>query len=234
MVTGVSMAVARGSWFGLIGANGSGKTTLLRAVAGRLEISGGSCILDGAELAGDRMRRARATGFAPAVETLPGGVTAREVLGMVARGGDALAALGDLRDALGIAALLDRPIGQCSAGMRQRISIACGFAAGHDFVILDEPFNWLDPVAAYDVRAALRARVDAGLTLITALHDLPTLAASCDKGVLLSAGTVALPLDREALQLGRRDIHAFEQQMIDILRGDRVEPPATDASAAGV
>jgi len=49
--------------------------------------------------------------------------------------------LGTLHEALGLAAPLDRWIGDCSVGMRQRITIAAAFAGGHPLVILDEPFN---------------------------------------------------------------------------------------------
>ncbi|QAY79684.1 ABC transporter ATP-binding protein [Sphingosinicella sp. BN140058] len=226
-VKDVTLTVERGTWFGLIGANGSGKTTLLRAISGRLDLAGGTCIIGGEDLSRDRMRRAQRTGFAPTGEALPNSLTGGQILDLVARGAtDPLRSLGAIGEALAIHALLDRRVGECSAGMRQRISIACAFAAGHEFVILDEPFNWLDPVAAYDLRLALRARVDAGLTLVTALHDLPTLAASCDAGVLLSGGRVALALDREALSMGRQDLGAFERHMIQVLRRDRLPSPA--------
>lgn len=211
--------IAAGSWFGLIGANGSGKTSLLRAIAGRLPIDAGRCRIGGVDLAADRVARARAIGFAPSIDMLPGALLAREALGIVAGEVDAgLAALGPLRMALGIDDLLALRIGRCSAGMRQRIAIACAFAAGHRTIVLDEPFNWLDPVAAYDVRQALGAMVKDGLTLLTALHDLTTLAAACGEGALLSGGAVARAIDREAMREARRDPAAFERRTIDLLR----------------
>jgi ABC-type multidrug transport system ATPase subunit len=227
-VRDVTLAAQRGTWFGLIGANGSGKTTLLRAVAGRLDIAEGQCWIDGVDLSRDRRARAAAIGFAPTAAALPAALSAREILTLAARGaGDPLASLGSLGDALGISALLPRRIGHLSAGMRQRVAIACAFVGRHSTVILDEPFNWLDPVAAYDLRAALRARVKAGLTLITALHDLSTLAASCDEGLLLSTGRIALTLSGEDLYKGRTNLTAFEHHMIQVLRGgDALLTPA--------
>lgn len=118
-----------------------------------------------------------------------------ELLEFAAGGIDvALANLGTVGDALGIAEIRDRWIADCSAGMRQRAAIAIGLAGGHATVILDEPFNWLDPVAAFDLRKAMRARVDGGLTLITALHDLATLVHECDDGAMLCNGGVTLRL----------------------------------------
>jgi ABC-type multidrug transport system ATPase subunit len=103
--------------------------------------------------------------------------------------------------------------------MRQRIAIACAFAGGGDAVVLDEPFNWLDPVAAYDVRTAFRSMVDEGKLLVTALHDLTTMVAACDRGLLLSAGKVALAIGEPELAAARRDPGAFEHRMIAALRG---------------
>jgi ABC-type multidrug transport system ATPase subunit len=217
-VRDAGFTVEAGSWFGIIGANGSGKTSLLRAVAGRLPIRSGRIWIEEREVE-DRAERARRIGFAPDAAMLPAVLTAREILRIVAGDPDeALAAIGPIGAALGIDGLLDRSIGGCSAGMRQRIAIACAFAGGKRIVILDEPFNWLDPLAAYDTRRALRAMVDRGLTLVTALHDLGTLAGSCDAGALLAEGEVKLLLDRDRLAASRVDPAGFERETIGYLR----------------
>jgi ABC-type multidrug transport system ATPase subunit len=221
VVDGVELEVCSGCWCGVIGANGSGKTSLLRAIAGRLPFAAGRCLIDGVDMAGDRAARAARIGFAPPIEALPGALRARDVLALA--GGRlemALEYLGPLRRALAIDGLIGRDIGACSAGMRQRVAIACAFAGGQDAVVLDEPFNWLDPVAAYDVRIALRRMVGDGLMLVTALHDLATLVAACDQGLLLSAGRVALMIDQTRLAQARHDPGAFERRMIDALRAD--------------
>lgn len=219
VVQGVDLTIARGSWFGLIGANGSGKTSLLRALAGRLPFASGSCRVDGEELVEDRTARALRFGFSPPANTLPDTLRGRDVLELV--GGsmdDVHSRLGKLHEALGLAPLLDRWIGDCSAGMRQRIAVAAAFAGGHPLVILDEPFNWLDPVAIFDSREVLRGMVDGGLTLITALHDLGTLASVCDAGLMLADGKAALALDEDMLRAAARNPQAFERQTIDCLR----------------
>jgi ABC-type multidrug transport system ATPase subunit len=219
-VRGVSIEIPRGGWFGLIGANGSGKTSLLRALAGRLPIRSGRIWLGEVEVGQDRAARARAIGFAPDGTMLPDALSVRELLALAAENAEAaLAALGPLREALGIDSLLDWRIGSCSAGMRQRVAIACAFAGGRKLVILDEPFNWLDPLAAYDTRTALKAMVDGGLTLVTALHDLATLAASCDAGALLAGGQVAMRIEEVDLVAAVRDPLGFERETIAWLRG---------------
>jgi len=219
VVRDVDLALSAGTWLGLIGANGSGKTSLLRALAGRLPFAGGACVIDGADLAQDRLARAGRFGFAPPADRLPEALRVRDLLALV--GGDLDATrdrLGLIRTVLGIDSLIDRWVGDCSAGMRQRAAIALAFAGGHSLVVLDEPFNWLDPVAAFDLRHALRTLVDGGLTLVTALHDLGTLATACDEGMMLADGRVALAIDRAMLERASRDPQAFERQTIDLLR----------------
>ena len=219
IVQHVSAAIARAGWFGVIGANGSGKTTLLRAIAGRLPIGGGSCMVFGDEQADDRGARAQAIGFAPPIEHLPSLLRVHELLDLA---GDPVEVQqernAELWQALGIGELLDVPAGECSSGMRQRAALALAFAVPSRIVILDEPFNWLDPVAAFDFRIALAQMVNEGLTLITALHDLTTLCGFCDSGIVLTKGRLSLQLDEARLRAGRNDAARFERELVAALR----------------
>jgi ABC-type branched-subunit amino acid transport system ATPase component len=138
-------------WIGVIGANGSGKTTLLRALGGRLEVAAGAITIDGHACAGDRAARALRIGFAPEIAALPPELTGRDLLSLVARPLTAAIddpALAPLRAALGLDAFWHRRVGTWSAGMRQRLPVYAAFAGGQRIVILDEPFNWLDPVSS--------------------------------------------------------------------------------------
>lgn len=219
VVAELSATVAQASWFGIIGANGSGKTSLLRAVAGRLPIAGGRCEVLGRECAGDRRARAKAIGFAPPIDALSSTLQIGQLLELA---GDPIAVQrqrsGALWQALQIDRLLGVSAGECSSGMRQRASIALAFATPAPIVILDEPFNWLDPVAAFDTRAALAAMVQGGTTLVTALHDLTTLCGYCDSGLVMSKGRVNLDLATSALRTGRADAAEFEQALVAALR----------------
>lgn len=219
IVQDVSAAVMPASWFGVIGANGSGKTTLLRAIAGRLPIAQGRCAVFGEERAQDRGARAQAIGFAPPIEHFPASLRLRQLLELA---GDPIEVQHQrnrlLWDALGLKELLDIPAGECSSGMRQRAAIALAFAKPCPIVILDEPFNWLDPVAAFDVRAVLARLVAEGLALITALHDLTTLCGYCDRGIVMAKGRVSLTLDTDRLRAGRNDPVRFESDLVAALR----------------
>jgi ABC-type multidrug transport system ATPase subunit len=217
-VDAISLAVPKSTWFGVIGANGSGKTSLLRALCGRLPCEIESCVIDGTELRALPRERAQRLGFMVPAEALPGPLTCEQVFSLIEPNSDQWRTkIGAVWHALGIDRLLGRRIATCSAGMRQRIAIGAGLLSGNGTVVLDEPFNWLDPVAALDLRAALRTQVECGLTLITALHDMITLSA-CDSGILLGKGKIVKTLGSADITAGRASPFTFEQDLIEELR----------------
>jgi ABC-type multidrug transport system ATPase subunit len=218
----VSFAIEGGGWTGLVGANGSGKTSLLRAVAGRLDCAEGKILLDGADRTADRGWRAGAIGFAPDALALPESLSGRElfaILGGEATGLEPADPLAPLRRALAFESFFDQRIFTLSAGMRQRLAIFTAFLARPRAVLLDEPFNWLDPICAFDTKQALGGLVAVeGLTLVTALHDMTSLVQHCDAGLLLSEGRIPRRLGPGEMAAGRRDYAAFEAEMIAGLR----------------
>ena len=82
VVLGVSYEHHGAGWIGIVGANGSGKTSLLRAAAGRLPLAAGRIFLDGRDVSGDRAARARAIGFAPDANMLPGDLSPAELFSL--------------------------------------------------------------------------------------------------------------------------------------------------------
>jgi ABC-2 type transport system ATP-binding protein len=209
------------AWIGLIGANGSGKTTLLRALAGRLPVRSGRILLGGRDVSADRAARAARIGFAVDPGALPGDLSPAELFAVSSVDAHAADApvLRPLRSALGIERFMERRCGALSAGMAQRVALFAAFLDLPGLVILDEPFNWLDPVTAFDVKQALAALVrDEGLTIITALHDVSTLTGYCSRGILMSGGRIALALEADALEAGKASPGAFEAMVVARLR----------------
>jgi ABC-type multidrug transport system ATPase subunit len=204
--------------------NGSGKTTLLRALAGRLPVKAGRILIGGEDVTADRAARADRIGFAIDAALLPPDLSPREIYAVSARTRSAIddPALVSLRQALDIESFLDRRCGALSAGMGQRVALLGAFLDLPAIVILDEPFNWLDPLTAFDVKNALRDLVaERGLTLLTALHDVTTLTAYCNRGLLLSAGRIAMEMEEASLRAGLADPVAFEAAMVGRLRAAR-------------
>jgi ABC-type multidrug transport system ATPase subunit len=230
-VDGVGLVLEPGRWTGVVGANGSGKTSLLRAVAGRLDPQSGRILADGEDRAGDRAWRAAHIGFAPDIAALPPSLSGAELFSIVAPHWDSAAGLSKLRAALDFDRFVAHRIATLSAGMKQRLAVFLAFLNAPRAVILDEPFNWLDPVCAFDTKTALRALTEDGLTLATALHETATLVGFCHSGLLLREGRVGQRLDEAALEAGRRDYPAFEAEMIRRLRESAAPVVSTGGSA---
>ena len=228
VVAGFSYTNRGPAWIGLVGANGSGKTSLLRALAGRLPARAGRIMLGGADLSRERGGRARLIGFATDAAMLPGDLTPRELFAISADDRDAAddPRIRELRAALNFETFIDRPCGSLSAGMGQRVALFAAFLDLPAIVLLDEPFNWLDPLTAFDTKRSLRQMVDHnGVTLITALHDVSTLTAYCDRGILMSAGKIALTLEPDDLRAGLADPVGFEARIVDRLRDPGQQAP---------
>jgi ABC-2 type transport system ATP-binding protein len=236
VASGISYDHAGPGWIGIVGANGSGKTTLLRAIAGRLPLAGGRIAVDGCDLSHDRGARAQAIGFSPDANMLPEDLSPAELFALASIRpsiADAGAALEPLRSALGIDRFLHRKVGMLSAGTRQRVAIYSAFVDQPTIAILDEPFNWLDPLTAFDCKRALLGLVEQGLLLLTALHDVSTLVGYCSRGLLLADGKLALRMEQAELASGSSDPMAFERRIVDHLRpgAASAEPSATARSS---
>ncbi len=213
ILKGLNLTATPG-WFGILGINGSGKTTLLKALCARLAIAGGKIAWCGADMTMDESGRAQTFGFAAPPDSLPQTVTAGELITLVAdlRGCDARQPQG-IYSALGLDSLCNKPIGSMSSGMKQRVSVFCAFLGEPDLVLLDEPFNWLDPVAAYDLKREIRTYADGGRCIITALHDVETFVTRCDSGILIHDGEVLRVFDAERMANGRRDPLTLEEEV---------------------
>lgn len=214
----IDLALAAPGWFGLLGANGSGKTTLLRALCGRVPVAEGRVRLDGEDATRTPERLAAAVGYAPPLDTLPGALTVGELVDLVAaaRSTDPRAPL-RLYQALELDRLRDRVVGALSSGLRQRVALFTAFVGAPRFVLLDEPFNWLDPVTAYDVKACL-AEFGRDVVVITALHDITTFATRCQAGWLLQDGRLVRRFAPADLERARSDPTTLEREVYDALR----------------
>ncbi|HYD26661.1 ATP-binding cassette domain-containing protein [Brevundimonas sp.] len=225
IVRRVSFDAPAAGWFGVLGVNGSGKTTLLRSLAGRLEAQGSIRIGD-EELGRDRRARGRRIGFMPDQADLPALLTGADLVDLLtlSRGGEP-ALSREVHEALGLGALLDLRIGAMSSGMRQRLAVHSAFIGERPVLVLDEPFNWLDPIAAHDLRGLLRRAAEQGRTVITTLHDAAAFVLNCDEGVVLNEGGVMRRYEAGALPALRSDIAAFEADLYAGMTGPRRDRP---------
>jgi ABC-2 type transport system ATP-binding protein len=185
--------------YGLLGPNGSGKSTLLNLITGQLRPTLGTIrVLD--ESPRNNARLFRRLGYCPAGEGLYANVSGYEwvkylqrLQGMSARQAETAAA--QSLELVGMAEAMHRPISGYSRGMRQRTKLAQALAHDPDFLILDEPFNGLDPVGRHELTVVLRDWIGQSKSLLFAshlLHEIESVTQSflliCN-GRLLASGT---------------------------------------------
>jgi ABC-2 type transport system ATP-binding protein len=178
---------------GVLGPNGAGKTTVLHMIAGLLHPSAGDVLIDGEPTAG-RPDIYRKVALVPEREAVHPFLTGFEFARMSARlqrlpDPDAAAAkaikLVDLEDAQ------HRRIGTYSKGMRQRIKIAGAFVHDPAIVLLDEPFNGMDPRQRLHMMDVLRREAAEGRVIIISSHILEELNDLADNVLVMVAGRLA-------------------------------------------
>jgi ABC-2 type transport system ATP-binding protein len=191
-VNDVSFAVGPGIT-GLLGPNGAGKSTILGMVAGLLPPSTGRVTLLGAP-AWRHPEAYRHVGLVPERETVPGYLTGREFVTYAAR----LHALPDpgsaartVIDQVDLAAAADRPTGTYSKGMKQRIVLASALVHDPPVLLLDEPFNGLDPRQRLQMMALLRGLAAAGRTILFSSHILEEVERLAGRVLVVYAGRLA-------------------------------------------
>ena len=191
-VNDVSCALGPGIT-GLLGPNGAGKTTVLHMMAGLLQPSAGEVLIDGQAAATDSSIYRRLT-LVPERESAYGFLTGREFVRMSAR----LQRLPDADDAatrvirlVELEGAQDRKIGTYSKGMRQRIKVAAALVHQPDVVLLDEPFNGMDPRQRLHMMGVLREEAARGRVIVISSHILEELNDLADNVLVMIAGRLA-------------------------------------------
>ena len=191
-LAGVDLEVRSGTVVGLVGPNGSGKTTLLHAVAGLIEVDGGSIAVAGA-LAGSAEARA-ATALVPDEPTGFDELTVTEFVALVhalwPAGRRAAVRAGALMTAFGLDARRDHRLGSLSRGLRRQASAVAALSLAPPLILVDEATATLDPEAVVVLGEALSTLAGRGCGILLATQDLHFAAAACDEIVLLHRGSV--------------------------------------------
>ena len=190
-VNDISLELGKGA-YGLLGPNGSGKTTLLNLITGQLRPTLGSLRTLGRRPENDA-ELLRRIGVCPSTDLLLPRVSGFEwtshllELGGLARRA-ARRRAEEVLDSVGLRDAMHRPLSSYSKGMRQRAKLAQAFAHDPEFLILDEPFNGLDPVGRHDMTKLLRRWADGGRLLLLASHILYEVEAITNSFLLICGG----------------------------------------------
>ncbi|SNT13369.1 ABC-2 type transport system ATP-binding protein [Asanoa hainanensis] len=201
-VDAIDLTVPAGSFFGLVGPNGAGKTTALSMAVGLLRPDAGTAQVFGTDVWRQPTQAKRLVGVLPDGMAMTERLTGREMLTYLGRlhglPADTVAnRVDELLTVLDLAHAERTLILGYSAGMRKKIALASALLGGPRLLVLDEPFEAVDPVSALTIRSILRRFVAGGGSVVLSSHVMPLVEQLCDTVAVMHEGRVvaAGPID---------------------------------------
>nr|WP_156811974.1 LPS export ABC transporter ATP-binding protein [Robiginitomaculum antarcticum] len=197
VVKDVSVSVQRGEIVALMGPNGAGKTTCFYMIMGLIEAETGKVILDGADITVLPMyQRARlGVGYLPQQESIFRGLTVEENIRAIVELTEPnrkkwSEEVDKLLEELSITHIKDSPARALSGGERRRVEIARALASKPGFVLLDEPFTGIDPIAIADISELIRYLKQRGLGVLITDHRVRETLDIVDRASIMFEGEV--------------------------------------------
>ena len=199
VVRGVSLSLQRGEVVGLLGPNGAGKTTCFYMITGLITPDFGRIVMDGNEVTDLPMyRRARlGVGYLPQEASIFRGLSVenniRAVLEVVEKSRDRREAVLDaLLAEFSITHLRHSPALALSGGERRRVEIARALASNPHFILLDEPFAGIDPIAVGDIRDLVMHLKDRGIGVLITDHNVRETLDVIDRAYIIHDGMMLM------------------------------------------
>ena len=194
-VDGVDLTVERGSFFGLVGPNGAGKTTALSMAVGLLKPDAGTASVAGFDVWSQPVEAKTRLGVLPDGESLPQRLTGSELLGYMGllRGLDGALVRSRIDELLTVLDMEDaggRLVADYSTGMRKKIALAVALLHAPEVLVLDEPFEAVDPVSASTIRSILHGFIRSGGTVVFSSHVMALVEQLCDHVAILAEGRI--------------------------------------------
>ncbi|AGZ44417.1 ABC transporter ATP-binding protein [Actinoplanes friuliensis] len=220
---GMTFTVPPGQVTGFIGPNGAGKSTTMRVVLGLDRADAGTALVGGRayrELR-DPLRRLGSLLDAGALQ--PGRTARNHLLWLAHSQGLGAARVDEVIEQAGLGQVARRRAGGFSLGMKQRLGIAAAMLGDPPALMLDEPFNGMDPEGIVWMRGFLRALAAEGRAVLLSTHLMSELQGTADHVVVVGRGRVIADQSMAALLTGRTGL---EQAYLELTR-DAVEFRAT-------
>jgi lipopolysaccharide export system ATP-binding protein len=197
VVRGVSLDVKRGEAVGLLGPNGAGKTTVFYMITGLIPADEGSIKIDGKDVTKLPMyRRARlGIGYLPQEASIFRGLTVEQNIMAILEtldisGAERRTRLRDLLAELGLTPLAKSPAYTLSGGERRRCEITRALVMSPKFMLLDEPFAGIDPIAVADIQQLVRHLTARGIGVLITDHNVRETLGLIDRAYIIHAGEV--------------------------------------------
>ncbi|CAN5268468.1 ABC transporter ATP-binding protein [soil metagenome] len=219
-VAGIDLEIEAGSFFGIVGPNGAGKTTTLSMVTGLLKPDAGSVTVNDVDVWGDPVAAKRKLGVLPDRLRLFDRLTGAQLLyyAGILRGLDRATVKARTRDlavAFSLEDSLDRLVTDYSAGMTKKIALAAAMIHSPRLLVLDEPFESVDPVSAANVIEILQRYVAAGGTVVLSSHTMNLIERVCDHVAIIVNGSVLATGTMAAVRGGK----SLEDRFVELAGG---------------
>lgn len=228
-VDGVDLAIDAGEVFGFLGPNGAGKSTTINMLLDYVRPSSGQASILGQDVHEHAESLRRQIGVLPEGLGLYNRLTGRRHLEFAIDWADSSDDPDRILKRVGLSpADADRPVGDYSTGMRQRLALGMATIGDPDVLILDEPSSGLDPHGIQTMRELVRAEADRGTTVFFSSHILGEVEAVCDRVGILHDGELVAVDDiaelRETVASGSElRLRVTEEIMIDLTALQGVE-----------
>ncbi|NDY41728.1 LPS export ABC transporter ATP-binding protein [Dissulfurirhabdus thermomarina] len=197
VVDHVDIDVADHAIVGLLGPNGAGKTTSFYMIAGLVRPDGGQVLLDGQDVTDLPMhlRARRGITYLPQEASVFRRLTVAENIRLVFESRDvprreAENRTRELLDDMGLYRLADNKAHSLSGGERRRVEVLRALATDPSFILLDEPFAGVDPLAVADLQEVIRGLKARGLGVLISDHNVRETLTVCDRAYIVSAGAI--------------------------------------------
>jgi len=202
VVRDVSIEVKSGEVVGLLGPNGAGKTTSFYMIVGLVPLDGGSILLDGEKISGLPIHRRARLGLSylpqeasvfrklNVAENIQAVLALQEIDGRPLNKKQIQERLDELLGELQITHLRNNPALSLSGGERRRVEIARALASHPKFILLDEPFAGVDPIAVGEIQRIVRFLRDRQIGVLITDHNVRETLGICDHAYIISEGSV--------------------------------------------
>ena len=195
VVNDVSIELTRGEVIGLLGPNGAGKTTTFYMIVGITPCSNGILTLDGKDITHFPIHQRAELGisYLPQETSIFRKLNAEENIRAILelqKGVDVSERLKQLLDDLSITHLRKNSAASLSGGERRRVEIARALANDPSYILLDEPFAGVDPLAVIDIKDIIRYLVKQKIGVIITDHNVRETLDICDRAYIVNEGTV--------------------------------------------
>jgi lipopolysaccharide export system ATP-binding protein len=197
VVKGVNLEIASGEVVGLLGANGAGKTTTFSMVVGLTAPDSGRVLLDGTDVTDDPMyvRARKGIGYLPQEASIFRGLTVEQnilaILETIAPNGvDRRTRLRELLAELSLTPLAKAPAYTLSGGERRRVEITRALVISPQFMLLDEPFAGIDPIAVTDIQKIIEHLKSRGIGVLVTDHNVRETLKITDRAYIVHDGII--------------------------------------------